>query len=83
MQVLQQELVLSEFHQYTTQIPQPEDANSVKLTLQYLEACNRIFEKGFLSHEKFCDIDSPVMLSISTGFLYFLKWHKALSDKGI
>ena len=64
----QQELVLSELHQYTTQVPEPEDVNSVKLTLQYLEACNRLFEKGFLSHEKICDTSSPVLDSISMGF---------------
>ena len=75
----QQELVLSELHQYTTQDPEPEDVNSVKLTLQYLEACNRLFEKGCLSHEKICDTGSPVLDSISMGFSYFLKWHEALS----
>ena len=75
----QQELVLSELYQYTTQVPEPEDVNSVKLTLQYLEACNRLFEKGFLCHQKISDIDSPVLDSISMGFSYFLKWHKALS----
>ena len=73
--------MLSELHQYTTQVSEPEDVNSVKLTLQYLEACNRIFEKGFLCHEKICDTDSPVLHSISTGFSYFLKWHKKLSKK--
>ena len=71
--------MLSELHQYTTQDPEPEDVNSVKLTLQYLEACNRLFEKGCLSHEKICDTGSPVLDSISMGFSYFLKWHEALS----
>ena len=75
----QQELVLSELHQYTTQVPKPEDVNSVKLTLQYLEACNRLFEKGFLSHGKICGTGSPVLDSISMRFSYFLKWHEALS----
>ena len=75
----QQELVLSELHLYTTQVPEPEGVNSVKVTLQYLEACNRLFEKGCLSHEKICDTGSPVLDSISIGFSYILKWHEALS----
>ena len=53
--------MLSELHQYITKDPPPDDADSVKLTLQYLEACKKIFEKGFLSHDKICDVDSPVL----------------------
>lgn len=31
--------------------PQAEDAKCTSKTLQYIEACNKIFERGFLSHE--------------------------------
>ena len=61
----------------------PDDAANVKLTLEYLEACNKIFEKGFLSHKKICDLNSEVLQSISTGFSYFVRWHKVLSSGGM
>jgi len=69
-------------HHYLTSDPAPDDAASVKLTLQYLEACNKIFEKGLLSHDKICDVDSKVLNSIGAGFSFFEKWHEELSQGG-
>ncbi|XP_065905179.1 uncharacterized protein [Dysidea avara] len=80
--IMQQELVMSELHHYLTSDPAPDDVASVKYTLQYLEACNKIFEKGLLSHDKICDVDSKVLHSISTGFSFFEKWHGDLSREG-
>jgi len=73
---------LSELHHYLTTDPAPNDATSVKLTLKYLEACSKIFEKGLLSHDKICDLDSEVLHSVATGFSHFAKWHEGLSREG-
>lgn len=59
--LLQQELVLSELYQYINQDPVPDDAASVKLTLKCLEACNKLFKKGFLSHKKICNLSNEVL----------------------
>ena len=67
--------MLSELFSYISQDPQPDDTGSVKATLHYLEACNKIFEKGLLSHDK-------VIRSIKQGFSYFAEWHASLSKDG-
>ncbi len=40
----------------------------------YLEACSKVFENGFLSHERILDMDSKVLKSIEEGFSFFTKW---------
>ena len=75
-------MVLSELYDYTVQNPQPADVESVRATLKYLEACNKMFEKGLLSHEKVCTIDSKVMQSIQEGYSFFVNWHESLSKHG-
>ena len=37
----------------------------------YLEACNKIFENGFLSHKRIFDMDSEVLKSINDGYKFF------------
>ena len=78
---MQQE-VLSELYNYVTQDPLPVDYESVKATLCYLEACNKIFEKGLLSHHKVCDPNNKVIGSIKEGFAFFTEWHAGLSRDG-
>jgi len=60
-------------------IPHPV---TLKVSLCYLEACNKIFEKGLLSHEKVCDPSSKVINSIKQGFAFFTEWHAGLSKDG-
>ena len=61
-----------------TENPDSPDTKSVKNTLQYLEACNRFYERGFLSHEKITDMNSDVLKSIDRGF-HFL-WTGAMKS---
>jgi len=77
---LQQELVMSEIYQYITTDPVPDDAASVRCTLDYLEACNLLFEKGFLSHSKVWDMQGDVLKNIQKGYGYFMKWYDDLYD---
>lgn len=71
---VQQEQVITELYSHTKSNPQPLDVDSTRCTLQYLEACNRIFERGFLSHERVLSVDSKVIESISVGFKFFCEW---------
>ncbi|XP_065911308.1 uncharacterized protein [Dysidea avara] len=80
--IMQQELVLSELYKYCKQDPAPSDSVSVELCLKYLEACNKLFENGYLSHKKIVSLQSPVLKSIEDGYSYFTTWHKNLSTKG-
>ena len=66
----QQEQVLTELFNYTNQSP-PHDAFSVASTRKYLEACNKVFENGFLSHKKIYSSDSEVLFNIQSGFKFF------------
>lgn len=45
----------------------------------YLEACNKLFETGILSHELIDSPSSPVLLNMKQGFGYFQDWHQQLS----
>ena len=80
---LQQEHVLMELYAYTHQSPLPTDAAATIETHQYLEACNQMFEKGFLCHHKICSLDSTVLQNISDGFNYFSAWLSTLLSEGI
>ena len=73
---------MSELYNSTIQNPPPADVESVKATLHYLEACHKLFERGLLSHEKVCDVDSKVVKSIKEGYSFFVNWHSSLSKHG-
>ena len=49
------------------------DILSVKNAHQFLEACHKIFEKGFLSHEKIINLDE-VLQSLLEGYQFFTNW---------
>jgi len=40
-----------ELYAYVHQTTPPEDAATTSETLAYLEACSKLFEQGFLSHD--------------------------------
>ena len=44
-----------------------------------MQACNKIFEMGILSHEKIKSDNRNVLLNIETGFKYFKDWHDSLN----
>ena len=74
--------MLTELFHYTNQVPAPADALSVQCTKKYLEACNKIFERGLLSHEKILSEDSEVLKNIDEGYAFFLNWVESLQKKG-
>ena len=47
---------------------------------EYLEACNKIFERGILSHSKIMDLQSPALINIRSEFSYFQQWHRHLQE---
>ena len=75
--------MLGELFDYLEQEPHPGDYISVKNTLRYLEACSKIFESGFLSHERVDSTKSKVVTSILEGFSFFTSWHQELLPKGM
>ena len=77
-----QEQVLSELYRYITENPQ-EDTDATRKTLSYLEACNKLFEKGFLSHNRIMDVNSEVLQSINEGYRFFTTWMNQILEKGI
>ena len=79
----QQEQVLGELYWYTHQNPPPTDASTTSETLAYLEACNLLFERGFLCHEQIRSLDSIVLKNISKGYSYFSSWLTSILDKGM
>ena len=75
-------LARGELHWYANQEPAPADAGVASETLEYLEACNLLFEQGFLSHDRGRDMNSDVIKNINKGFSYFTKWLDAILQKG-
>lgn len=67
---------------YIHQNPPPADAATTEKTLQYLQACHKLFEYGFHAHDKIVSLDSPVLKSIDGGYQYFTSWLSTLLSKG-
>ena len=63
--------------------PTPPDIESTSCTLQYLESCNLIFERGFLSHERIRKNDTKVLDNIQQGYAFYCDWLDDILDKGI
>lgn len=74
---------MSELYRYINEHPHQEDVACVKNTLKYLEACNKIFEKGYLSHSKITDMNSEVLTSIDEGYKFFVNWLDQVLEKGL
>ena len=72
-----------ELYAYIHQTPPPEDATTTSETLAYLEACNKLFEKGFLCHERIRNKDSEVLKNIQQGYSYFSSWLTSILEKGM
>ena len=74
--------MLSELYHYVDEHPRAEDAKCTSLTLKYLEACNKLFEMGFLSHDKVLNMNSSVLKSIDDGFRFFTNRMNQIFEKG-
>ena len=49
---------------------------------EYLQACHKLFEIEFLSHDKVKSMDSPVLKNIDDGFNYLTSWLSTLFEEG-
>lgn len=56
----------------------PEEKNEHLATLEYLKACNKLFENGILSHNSVDRLSSKVMKNIDEGYAYFKKWKDSI-----
>lgn len=56
--------MISALRGFSESEPPPPDAASVKLTADYLDACNLIFERGILSRKMIKGVNSPVLENI-------------------
>ncbi len=61
----------------------PEEQVQHKAALEYLTACNLLFEQGTLSHVKVNCTSSTVLKNLDNGFNYFFTWKKHLTEKGL
>ena len=58
------------------------DAPLSLCTRKYLEACNKLFERGLLCHSKIKDESSQVLMNIEEGYAFFSKWIASLMKEG-
>ena len=49
-------------------------AIEAECTLKFLEACNLMFENGFLSHDRVSISNKQVLANIDEGYEFFCKW---------
>jgi len=63
---MQQEQVLGELFWFSNQVPLSTGAKTINETWEYLQACHKLFEIGFLSHDKVESMDSPVLKTLTT-----------------
>ena len=53
-----------------------------QMTLNYLQALNYLFERGFLSHDKITSMDSHVLSGMEYGYQFFSDWLDELLGQG-
>lgn len=64
-------------------VPPPMYAPNVGLTVEYLEACNQLFERGILSHTRIWSGDSVILQNMEKGFKFFTSWLDGLLQDGM
>lgn len=76
--------MLTELHTYVLEVPRPHPliVSETECTLQFLEACNLMFEKGFLSHDIISVRNKQVLINIEKGYAFFCKWLKGTYKEG-
>lgn len=73
--------MLSELCHYVSQDPKPDDVDNVQQSMQYLEARNKLFKNGFLTHKRIFDLNLCLQKNIYQGFDSFSKWHDELKGQ--
>ena len=73
---------MSELYWYINEYPDNDDVPSVRYTLKFLESCNKMFERGFLSHSMISDISSDTLKSIDEGFKFITNWINSIIKDG-
>ena len=77
--------MISELEEYAANLPpkEREEANATKMVVQFLKACNKIFERGVLGKGVFIkDISSPIIQNMDEGFKFFSLWLDQKLSKG-
>ena len=76
----QQNQVIAELSEYVEGNP-PDKLNVCK-TIEYLDGCRDLFERGILSHEKIVEEHSPVLQNMLNGFSFFVGWADYAWEQG-
>ena len=74
--------MISALKGYSESAQQTPDAASTKLTADYLQPCNVIFENGILSKKMLKGINSTVIENIKDGFQFFVDYIEKHKGKG-
>lgn len=77
---MQQNQVIAELSEYVE--GNPPDKENVCKTIEYLDSCRDLFERGILSHEKIADEHSPVLHNMFNGFSFFVGWADYAWEQG-
>lgn len=63
--------------EYASGLPASEKSTSesTMLTVQFLKACNKMFERGIIGKRVFVkDVSCPIILNMEEGFHFFTSW---------
>ena len=67
----QQEHVFTELKEYAASTPTPLDATAVAMVVKYLEACNRLFERGILGHVYISTYPNHILNNMEEGYSFY------------
>ena len=72
---IQQDEVLAELCEYARSQPPPADASSIELTIDYLSALNKLFERSLLGNKVLVfDPHGSAMQRMECGYQFFVQW---------
>jgi len=62
--------------------PPPSDAKEVLRVVDYLEACNKLFERGLLAHVRIPTYPNQILENMEQGYSFLTGWLDSLLAKG-
>ena len=80
--IFQQEHVIAELKEYATATPPPSDAKEVLCVVDFLEACNKMFERGLLGHVRIPTYPNQILTNMKEGYSFFTRWLDSLLQNG-
>ena len=74
--------MITELKEHAASLPRPANADEILLVVDYLEACNKMFECGLLGHVRISTYPNQILDNMEEGFSFLTRWLDTLLVNG-